>query len=37
MAKKSSSKQEKIIKVEATNEKLSGRGGLFFFLTQVHL
>ncbi len=32
MANKSGKKQGKIIKVEATSEKLSGRGGLFFFL-----
>ncbi len=35
MANKSDSKQVKIIRVEATSEKLSGRGGLFFFLRYV--
>ena len=35
MAKKSDIKQVKISKIEITNEKLSGRGGLFFFLRYV--
>lgn len=35
MAKKCGKKQVKISKIEITNEKLSGRGGLFFFLRYV--
>ena len=35
MAKKSDAKQAKISKIEITNEKLSGRGGLLFFLRYV--
>ena len=32
MAKKSKSKRPKISKVEVTNDTISGRGGIFFFL-----
>ena len=35
MAKKSGTKQAKISKIEITDEKLSGRGGLVFFLRYV--
>lgn len=35
MAKKCISKQAKISKVEVTSDKLSGRGGIFFFLRYV--
>ncbi|MCH7754561.1 IS1380 family transposase [candidate division KSB1 bacterium] len=35
MAKKDVSKQAKITKIDVTREKLSGRGGIFFFLTYV--
>ena len=35
MAKKYVSKQAKITKIDVTREKLSGRGGIFFFLTYV--
>jgi hypothetical protein len=35
MEKKAGSKQAKITKIEVTNDKISGRGGLFFFMKYV--
>ncbi len=35
MAKKSVSTQAKITKIDVTTEKVSGRGGMFFFLRYV--
>ncbi|RPH99210.1 MAG: hypothetical protein EHM72_11740 [Calditrichaeota bacterium] len=35
MEKKSDSKQAKITKIEVTTDKISGRGGLFFFIKYV--
>ncbi len=35
MAKKYDTKQVKISKIEITDDKMSGRGGLFFFLRYV--
>ena len=35
MQKKADTKQPKITKIEVTTDKISGRGGLFFFIKYV--